>query len=88
MGPPPRRHQPHAGFLAPSAAATGIAGAGTSLDNTLRMGRLVDTEWVLLDVEGSFARNGYGHGHCHVWAEDGTLLATASQSSPLLIFEG
>lgn len=68
--------------------STGAIGAGTSLDNTLRLGHLVDTEWVLLDIEGSLARDGYGHGHAHVWAEDGTLLATASQSSPLLIFEG
>ena len=26
-------------------------------------------------------RNGFGHGDVHLWADDGTLLATASQST-------
>ncbi|MDZ7674590.1 MAG: thioesterase family protein [Acidimicrobiales bacterium] len=68
------------------AHATGEYGAGTSLDNTLRVGHLVETEWVLLDIEGSTAHDGYGHGHAHLWSMDGTLLATSSQSSPLLVF--
>ena len=25
--------------------------------------------------------NGFGHGHVYLWAEDGTLMATASQST-------
>lgn len=54
---------------------------GNSLDNTLRMVRLVPTEWVLLDVEVHAIANGFGHGLVHLWAEDGTLLATASQST-------
>lgn len=61
--------------------ALGARAGGNSLDNTLRIGRLVPTEWVLLDVRVHAVRNGFGHGDVHLWAEDGTLLATASQST-------
>ena len=53
---------------------------GTSLDNTLRVCSLVPAEWVLIDVRVFAVGNGFGHGLVHLWAEDGTLLATASQS--------
>jgi len=61
-------------------SALGILGGGNSLDNTLRVLRLVDTEWVLLDVQIHGVERGFGHGLVHMFAEDGTLLATASQS--------
>ena len=38
------------------------------------------TEWVLLDIRIQ-AVAGFGHGVVHQWAEDGTLMATASQST-------
>jgi acyl-CoA thioesterase II len=60
--------------------ALGIRGGGNSLDNTLRVARLVPTEWVLLDIRAHVAARGFGHGQVHMFAEDGTLLATASQS--------
>lgn len=60
--------------------ALGIRGGGNSLDNTLRIGRLVPTEWVLLDIRIHMVQRGFGHGLVHMFAEDGTLLATASQS--------
>lgn len=66
--------------------ATGVPGAGTSLDNTLRVGRLVESEWVLLDLHGHVAHGGYGHGLVHVWSSDGVLMATGSQTSPLIVF--
>jgi acyl-CoA thioesterase len=61
--------------------ALGERAGGNSLDNTLRVGRLVPTEWVLLDIRVHAVRNGFGHGDVHLWADDGTLLATASQST-------
>jgi acyl-CoA thioesterase len=61
--------------------ALGMRAGGRSLDNTLRVARLVPTEWVLLDVRIHAVANGMGHGLVHQWAEDGTLLATASQSA-------
>lgn len=58
----------------------GISGGGNSLDNTLRIVRLVPTDWVLLDIHTHAVERGFGHGLVHMFAEDGTLLATASQS--------
>lgn len=61
--------------------ALGAQAGGNSLDNTLRIGRLVPTEWVLIDVHIDMVANGFGHGTVHLWAADGTLMATASQST-------
>ena len=61
--------------------ALGVMGGGNSLDNTLRVARIVPTEWVLLDIKVHAIRNGFGHGIVHLFAEDGTLMATASQST-------
>lgn len=71
------------GDLVPSgfASATGLPITGASLDNTIRLGRLVETEWVLADVQVHAVLDGYGHGIAHLWAQDGTLLGTASQSA-------
>jgi len=52
-----------------------------SLDNTLRVAKLVPTEWVLVDVHIDVVHSGFGHGFVYLWAEDGTLMATASQSA-------
>ncbi|MEP1123416.1 MAG: thioesterase family protein [Ilumatobacter sp.] len=60
--------------------ALGRRGGGNSLDNTLRVGRMVPTDWVLMDIRIHAVERGFGHGLVHMFAEDGTLLATASQS--------
>jgi acyl-CoA thioesterase len=60
--------------------ALGTLTSGNSLDNSLRICRLVPTEWVLLDIHVHAVARGFGHGLVHMFAEDGTLLATASQS--------
>lgn len=60
--------------------ALGVRGGGNSLDNTLRVARLVPTEWVLLDIRVQAVERGFGHGLVFMYAEDGTLMATASQS--------
>jgi acyl-CoA thioesterase-2 len=57
-----------------------IQGGGNSLDNTLRIVDLVPTEWVLLDIRVHGVERGFGHGLVNMFAEDGTLLAVASQS--------
>jgi acyl-CoA thioesterase len=61
--------------------ALGERAGGNSLDNTLRVARLVPTDWVLADVRIHAVHGGFGHGLVHLWAEDGTLLGTASQST-------
>jgi acyl-CoA thioesterase II len=70
------------GDVVPSgfANATGAPIAGNSLDNTIRTAKLVETEWVLADVQVQAIGDGFGYGQAHLWAEDGTLLGTASQS--------
>ena len=60
--------------------ALGRGAGGNSLDNTLRLVHLVPTEWVLVDLHVHAIERGFGHGLAHLWAEDGSLLATASQS--------
>ena len=60
--------------------STGRMAGGNSLDNTIRIANLVPTEWVLLDIRIHAIAQGFAHGLVHLWAEDGTLLATASQS--------
>ena len=57
------------------------AGRGQQPRQHAARGRLVPTEWVLLDIRIDAIANGFGHGVVHLWAEDGTLLATASQST-------
>jgi acyl-CoA thioesterase len=59
-----------------------------SLDNTLRVADLVPTEWVLLDIRVDVVAHGFGHGQVHLWAEDGTLMATASQSALVRLWKG
>ena len=61
-------------------AVGGGLGGGQSLDNTLRVVDPVDTEWILVDVRVGSLVHGYAHGTVHLWAEDGHLLATASQT--------
>lgn len=51
-----------------------------SLDNTLRVARLVPTSWVLCDIRMHALAHGFAHGEAHLWSEDGVLLGTASQS--------
>lgn len=59
----------------------GVWARSNSLDNTLRVIQPVETEWVLLDIEISAVHHGFGHGRVLQWAEDGTLMAEASQSA-------
>ena len=66
----------------------GVRGGGNSLDNTLRVVHVVPTEWVLLDIRVHAVERGFGHGLVHMYAEDGTLLATASQSCIVRLWDG
>jgi acyl-CoA thioesterase-2 len=83
------------GHLEPSAATLAVIGdfvsggvsqplgvrtMGRSLDNTLRVAQLVPTEWVLCDIQMHALAHGFAQGLAHLWAQDGTLLGTASQS--------
>lgn len=60
--------------------ATGKVLGGNSLDNTIRYGTLVETDWVLCDVFLEAIANGFTLGTMRIYARDGTLMASASQS--------
>lgn len=65
--------------------ALGTAAGGNSLDNTIRFAGLVPTEWVLADIRIHAASQGFVHGRVHLFAENGALLAAASQSMILRV---
>jgi acyl-CoA thioesterase II len=55
------------------------AGA-VSLDNVIRIITRAATPWLLCDIALEAISNGLFHGRMAIYAQDGTLLATASQS--------
>lgn len=62
-------------------------GGGVSLDNTIRLGDVPRTEWVLIDLRPHLAVGGYGHGAAQIWSDDRRLVATASQTATMLTFD-
>ncbi len=65
--------------------AIGRDAGGNSLDNTIRVRRVVETDWVLCDIRIHGVHNGFAHGRMHLFAENGELMASASQSVILRI---
>ena len=65
------------------AEAMGQPYVGNSLDNTVRVGKLVPTPWVLLSINIQQVSRGFGYGRAELWTQDGTLLAETSQSAIL-----
>jgi acyl-CoA thioesterase-2 len=62
------------------ADAMGQAYLGNSLDNTIRLGNLTTTKWVLLSAHVQQIARGYGYGRAELWAQDGALLGEVSQT--------
>ncbi|MBV9840563.1 MAG: thioesterase family protein [Sphingomonadaceae bacterium] len=60
--------------------AVGLRGGAGSLDNTIRVIGLPTTPWVLCDIAIPAIADGIGHGRVDLFAEDGALLALASQT--------
>jgi len=60
--------------------ALGMNAGGNSLDNTIRFRRIVPTEWVLCEIQIHSVHAGFGHGAMRLYAQNGELMATASQS--------
>jgi acyl-CoA thioesterase len=58
----------------------GLNAGGNSLDNTIRFRRIVPTDWVLCDIQIQGVHGGFAHGSMRLFAQDGQLMATASQS--------
>jgi acyl-CoA thioesterase len=68
--------------------ALGQHAGANSLDNTIRIRQLVETEWMALDIRIHGVRSGFVHGRMHIFSQDGVLMATASQSAILRLFPG
>lgn len=67
------------------AEALGQPFAGNSLDNTIRIGQLATTDWILLSTHVQQVAHGFGHGRAEMWTRDGVLLGEVSQSSILRV---
>lgn len=65
--------------------AIGVRAGGNSLDNNIRYCGHAETDWVLGDFAITAVVGGIGHGQAELFAQDGTLLATASQTFKLRI---
>jgi len=69
------------------AYACEVLAGGISLDNSMRIGSFVDSEWILLDLRPHLAVGDYGHGAAHIWSQSGHLMATASQTASMMRFD-
>lgn len=67
--------------------ALGRDAGGNSLDNSIRFHRMVETRSLLCDVQIHGVANGFAHGRMHIFAETGELIATASQSLILRLWD-
>ena len=67
--------------------ALGLPAGATSLDNTLRIRKIVETEWVCCDIQVEGVHNGFVHGRVAMFAANGELMATGSQSGIIRIFD-
>ena len=67
--------------------AMGMPAGANSLDNTIRIRRIVPTEWVCCDIQIEGVHNGFVHGRVSMFADDGTLMATGSQSGIIRFFD-
>lgn len=65
--------------------AMGRSAGGNSLDNTIRYCTLTPSEWVLCDIAIESIASGIAHGSMQLFAENGALLAIASQSMILRV---
>lgn len=68
-------------------SALGQVTSLTSLDNTIRFTEPLahESEWILLQNRVDFVGNGFAQTSCRMWSQDGSLLATASQSATVVI---
>ena len=60
--------------------SSGVMLAGASLDNSLRVGPVSESEWALLTGYPDMIHGGFAHGTVRMWDPDGALLAIGSQT--------
>lgn len=67
--------------------ALGMQAGANSLDNTIRIRKIVPTDWVCADIRVQGIHDGFVHGEARLFAQDGTLMAVASQSGIVRIWD-
>ncbi|MFY8143848.1 MAG: acyl-CoA thioesterase [Caulobacter sp.] len=70
------------GDFTPYALSKALGGGlgGVSLDNTLRVLRRIETDWILCDARIQGIRSGFAHGDIRLFARTGELMAIGGQS--------
>lgn len=63
----------------------GCYAGGNSLDNTIRFGRIEQSEWLLCEISIDLVHQGFTHGTMKIFGQSGTLMAIASQTLMLRI---
>jgi len=53
---------------------------GSSLDNAIRLGQRLASEWILIEIESFVISQAIGHGVVRIFSEDGKFLGSATQS--------
>ncbi|MDG2438505.1 MAG: hypothetical protein P8M10_04250 [Ilumatobacter sp.] len=70
----------HGNFVSSSAGRPlGVSGYGNGVDNRLPSCRMMPSVLVLIAIRVQAVERSFGDGLVYTFAEDGTLLATASQ---------
>ena len=65
-----------------------MAFKGSSLDHTVRIASVEQSEWVLIRIEADAIRNSVGQGRVEIYSQNGRLLATGSQSFAISAITG
>ena len=60
--------------------ALGLPAGATSLDNTLRVRRIPESEWVCCDIQIEGVHNGFVHGRVAMFADSGELMVITGQA--------
>lgn len=67
--------------------ALGRRSSGGSLDNTIRYAAVQPTPWVLCDITLDAAHAGFGHSTSRLFAQDGALMAVATQTVTIRVYD-
>ena len=53
---------------------------GSSLDNAIKLGERLVSEWILIEIETFVVSQGVGHGVVRIFSENGQFLGSGTQS--------
>ena len=67
--------------------ALGRQAGANSLDNTIRIRKVVETEWICCEIQIDGIDNGFVHGRMLMFSQEGVLMASASQSGIVRLWD-